>query len=166
MSKRRRTFAGRGHAPRPIDKQLTFINLNDVNATAQRTVLFSAPTACTILGIRWSLMFEGDAGSVGEHHDYRWIIVVVKDGDGNENNMSTTDASDFYTPEQNVLAFGVGTDNSSATSATGMQGPITQTGKTKSMRKFLVGDRLLFAVEGIATETIRVRGVIQTFCKS
>ena len=70
MSKRRRTSGGRAAAPRPIDKTLRFILLDDVNATQQQNQLFIATTACTVLGIRWSLLIEEDAGTVGVPHDY------------------------------------------------------------------------------------------------
>ncbi len=165
MSKRRRTFAGRAGAARPIDKDLIFIELNDVNATQQRTELFAATTACTILGIRWSLFVEGDAGSVGLDHDFEWIIVKRNDGEGNENNMNRTNAASFYQPEQDVLAFYVGTSHASASATTGLSVESLQ-GTTKTMRKMKVGDRIIFSIRGMATETVRIRGVVQLFCKT
>ena len=165
MSKRRRTFGGRSASTRPIDKDLIFIELNDVNATQQRTELFAATTAYTILGLRWSLFVEGDAGTVGLDHDWEWIIVKRNDGEGNENNMDRTNAASFYQPEQDVLAFIVGTSHTSSTASTGVEPPVIN-GFTKTMRKMKVGDRIIFAVRGIATETVRVRGIVQLFCKS
>ena len=166
MSTKRRRVAGGGRAaPRPIDKLLAFVALNDVNATQQASTLFTATTPCTIMGIRWSGFIEGDAGTVGNKHDYQWAIVKVNDGDGAANSISRTEGATLYVPEQNVLAFGVGTDNQSATSASGMNTKLFE-GSTKSMRKYRVGDKLNFICRSIATETVRAQLCVQIFCKS
>ena len=163
MSKRRRTSAGFA-AARPIDKQLVNVNLNDINATQQTTVLLTAATACTVLGIRWSMFIEGDAGSVGAEHDYRWAIIQLLDRQ-TANNLDGTNQGELYEPEQHVLAFGIGCSRTSSTATVGMQ-TLTMNGKTKSMRKLRIGDRVVFICKGIATETVRVRGAVQLFCKS
>ena len=73
--------------------------------------------------------------------------------------MAASDAADFYAPEQNVLAFGHGSmDNNVDTQQF--------EGNTKTMRKFMGGDQLLFIVLGAATNTTNVQGIIQFFCKS
>ena len=163
MSKRRRTSAGFA-AKRPIDKALININLNDVSATQQTTVLLAPAAACTVLGIRWSMFIEGDAGSVGSPHEFRWAIIQLPDGRTAEE-LDSTNAGSLYEPEQQVLAFGIGVSRVSSTSSVSQFVP-TIVGKTKSMRKLRVGDRVVFIVKGIATETIRVRGIVQLFCKS
>ncbi len=89
-----------------------------------------------------------------------------RDSDGVPNNLSTTNGGTFYEPEQDVIAFGVGTDFSTETSAAGHSTALPWNNKTSSKRKFLVGDKLFFVSEGIATESHRVRGVVQIFCKS
>ena len=162
MSKRRRTGSGFS-AKRPIDKQLISINLNDVSATQQTTVLLAPTSPCTVLGIRWSLYVEGDAGTAGLKHDYRWAIVQLLDGT-TANDLDGTDAGPLFEPEQHVLAYDVGTSAHTATTA--IVKTDTYRGKTKAMRKLLVGDRVVFIIKGIATETVRVRGAVQLFCKS
>ncbi len=166
MPKRRRTYAGRTGGTRPIDKQLIFVNMNDVNATQQSTVVLLASTACTVVGLRWSMFIEGNAGTVGNDHDYRWAIVVRRDGDGVPNSMGTVDGAEFYEPEQDVMAFGIGVDHGSATATTGANPQLVWQGKSSSKRKLLIGDRIFFICEGLATETVRVRGVVQLFCKT
>ena len=165
MSKRRRVSAGRVRGgARPIDKQLTFINLNDIDATTSSTLLFVAAAPCTLLGIRWSLTIEGDAGTVGNPHDFRWIIVKLDDGD-NINALNAANQADFYTPEQDVMAFGFGSSRTSSTASTGMNSPTIE-GATKTMRKLRIGDGVHFAIRGAATDTVRAIGIIQSFCKS
>ena len=151
-------------APRPIDKKLTVIQKNDVTGTQESTIVLAPTSACTVMGIRWSLFIQGDAGTVGAPHDYRWVIVHQRDGQ-NLTALSSTDAASLYSPEQDVLAFGVGTDNNSGTASSGMQGPFRWEGKTGSMRKLMVGDKIVFVVEGIATETVRCKDCVQVFCK-
>ena len=166
MSKRRRVAGGGRAAARPIDKQLIFVLLEDINATQQTTTLFTATSPCTVMGIRWTGHVQGDAGTVGNKHDYEWAIVKVNDGDGAANNIDRTNGGKFYVPEQNVVAFGVGSDNASSTSTTGMQVSPRWEGTTKSMRKYRVGDKLNFIIRGIAVDTVRCRFSVQFFCKS
>jgi len=163
MSKRRRTNTGFSRVKRPIDKSLVSIVLDDVNATQQQVILDTASSACTVVGIRWDLLIEGDAGTVGLDHDYSAAIVMVRDGNS-ANAFGLANGSSWYEPEQNVLAFHRSTSHASVTATTGIT-PANWEGTTKSMRKLMTGDAILFIIEGIATNTVRVRGVIQLFCK-
>ena len=166
MSKRRRGTGGfRVTAPRPIDKRIISITKAAVGATKATTKIITATTACTVVGLRWNFFVVGDAGSQGTNHDYSWAIVFHPDGE-NANNPDLTDAATFYTPEQNVLAWGVGSslsDGASVTSADLMD--IHWEGTTKTMRKLRIGNKISFLIEGIATETVRVKGAVQLFCK-
>ncbi len=74
--------------------------------------------------------------------------------------MAISDQATFYEPEQNVLAFGVG--------ALEDEGPdsMTDSGTTKTMRKLMGGDKLVFINKGIVTNTHNTNGIIQFFCKS
>ena len=168
MSKRRRTGVGfRVAATRPIDKSLIFVAKTAVASTQQETALITATTACTVVGLRWSIMFEGDAGTETNPHDYVWGIILVLDGDS-VNNAAQADAGAFFEPEQNLLVFGVGSSRMDASGSTSQVAEQNNRwdGHTKTMRKLRIGDRLLFFVKGIATETVRCRGVVQLFCKS
>jgi len=166
MSKRRRGAGGfRVSAPRPIDKRIISIQKASVGATKATTKIITATTACTMVGLRWTFFVEGDGGTQGNAHDYSWAIVFHPDGE-NANNPDLTDAATFYAPEQNVLAYGIGSD-SNITIGTGQTTPpYLWQGTTKTMRKLRIGDEISFLIEGIATETVRCLGAVQLFCKS
>jgi hypothetical protein len=145
----------RPRVKRPIDKQLIAINKTDINAQTS-TVLKTTTFPCTVVGLRWSLATFQSTGT-GEATTH-WAVVVVRDGNA-ASAMSTGDASDFYTPEQDVLTFGVVTHDNNTT-------PKVFEGSTKTMRKMMGGDQLLFIAAGTATNINSMRGVIQFFCKS
>ena len=143
-------------AKRPIDKNLKYIKKTGVNATQVSTTLFTATFPCTVVGLRWSMDAYQDAGTGAAN--ILWAVVIVRDGNS-ANNMGASDAADFYTPEQDVLAFGHGSmDNNVDTQH--------WEGTTKTMRKFMGGDVLQFITLGANTNTSNVQGIIQFFCKS
>ena len=156
MPKRQRTSSFT-RTPRPVDKALISVSKSSVGATQVSTTLVNVSFPCTIMGIRWSIATDRSAGTGTSNT--RWAIVKVEDGDS-ANNMVLTDASSFYQPEQNVLAYGVG--------AMEDEGPdsIMFEGTTKTMRKMKVGDSIAFIVVGVATNTHNCNGVIQLFCKT
>ncbi len=92
-----------------------------------------------------------------------WAIVIVKDGNS-ANTMSITDAATFYSPEQNVLAFGVG----NFPGTTIGDGALRESweGSTKTMRKMMGGDILQLLVDGNTATQGSFLGVVQFFCKS
>ena len=102
MSKRRRVTAFHS-APRPIDKRIINILLSTIDGTNQTVVLATTTSACTIVGVRWNFFIEGDAGTIGNLHDYRWAIVKVDDGE-NPTALDSTNALTFYSPKQQVMA--------------------------------------------------------------
>ena len=160
VGKRRRTGFT---VKRPVDKKLTVIQKNSVAATQQTTVLIAPTAACTVVGFRWSFFVNGDGGTEGVPHDYQWVIVHQRDG-STISTLSTSDASSLYSPEQDVLAFGVGQCRQDSTSV------ITDSsnqwnGISRASRRMMVGDQIVFVIDGIATETVRVKGCVQLFCK-
>ena len=145
-------------AKRPIDKSL--IAISQAAATTDETVLFTASTACTIVGLRWSLSFSGNSTAQVVGH---WAVIVVYDGYA-ANSLTTTDGSNFYEPEQNVLTFGCVTLADTDGAIPGPASHVSE-GHTKTMRKMKVGDTLrLLSVAN--ANTLNVKGVIQFFCKS
>jgi len=152
-------FTGAGRTTgsrRPVDKQLTAVN-KDATAGAQvTTTLITVTFPCTIVGLRWDLNFFQDAGTgtaIGA-----WAIVVLRDG-VTQPTIAISDAAQFYNPEQDVMAFGMfAIDNNTETSQF--------IGTTKTMRKMMGGDKLVFIDLGIATNTHGLRGVVQFFCKT
>ncbi len=152
----RSAFGSSPHTKRPIDKSLVAILKAGVNATQQTTVLLTTTFPCTVVGLRWELSYEQDAGT--GLCAFAWAIVVVRDG-VTVDNLVTSDAGSFFNPEENCLVFGSGTiDNNTQTKQF--------SGSTKTMRKMQGGDTLVYLHKGIATETSGSRGVIQFFCKT
>ncbi len=146
----------RGLGKRPIDKAIIAILKAGTNATQVETVLASIAFPCTLTGLRWGLTFTQDAGTATAF--FYWAIVIVRDG-VTVSQITTSDAATYYAPEQNCLVWGNGTiENNISTD--------DYIGSTKTMRKLLVGDSIQFLHKGSATNTTRVDGIIQFFCKT
>ncbi len=145
---------------RPIDKELKVISQTATNSVVA-TTLKSTTFPCTVVGLRWS--FTQQIAIVSGDADLWWAIIVVRDGRA-ASTPSTSDGADFYTPEQDVLAFGHGVVRESDIS----QGPGTRgfEGVTKTMRKLMGGDLLQFITISSTAISCNVNGVIQFFCKS
>ncbi len=155
--KRQRT-ATFSRAKRAIDKVQIAINLNGVTATQVNTTIVDATFPSTITGIRWDLSFAQSAGT--GVCEFSWAIVIVKEGNIADN-MVLTHAAQFYTPEQNCLVYGTELIVNGPTH--GMTKHAS--GTTKTMRKLMIGDRILFLFRGVATDTAGCVGVIQCFQK-
>jgi len=159
MSKRARSNNSR-RAPRPIDKQLKAIKITTANAAQDATTLITATFPGTITGLRWVLDFSNADGANG--CEYCWAIVHTKDGN-DANDFATSDAADFYAPEQNVLAFGLGTLGVT----TNGESIASVEGSTKTMRKLKQGDEILFLVKNLGSGTsLKTSGVVQFFNKT
>lgn len=91
-----------------------------------------------------------------------WAIVLVKDGDA-AGSIGFSDAGDFYTPEQNVLAFGVATLGGSGQNYA--DNCANFSGTTKTMRKLMGGDEIHLIMRSPAI-ALELDGVVQFFCKS
>ncbi len=132
-----------------------------ISASQVAVTLKTTTFPCTIAGLRWAISANGQ--STAAVTNFNWAIVVVRDGLA-ASAISTSDGSDFYTPEQDVLAFGV----RRFPDADSGGGPNTQhwEGNTKTMRKLKSGDLLQFIQLGSAAAQGSVIGCIQFFCKS
>ncbi len=146
----------RGLGKRPIDKAIITVIKAGTNATQVETVLATITFPCTVTGLRWGLTFTQDAGTATAF--FYWAIVIVRDR-VTVSQISTSDAATFYAPEQNCLVWGSGTIENNINKP-------RYEGSTKTMRKLLVGDTIQFLHKGSATNTTRVDGVIQFFCKT
>ncbi len=145
-------------ARRPIDKKLIGIAKTTIDATQVTTTLLTVTFPCTIVGLRWSLGAICDAGTTPT--SFGWAVVVVRDGN-TIGNLQIADGTDFYTPEQDVMAFGAATLAQIDTGSSNMF-----EGNTKTMRKLMGGDTLVWVGQAIATHTVRCAGCIQFFCKT
>lgn len=149
--------AGVGRARRAIDKQLIVVQKSAIVGANQTTLLKTITYPGTVVGLRWSLACKRSAG-VAFSRLY-WAIVVVHDGNG-VNNLGIGDAGDFYTPEQDVLAFGA------ACATTTAEPAITFNDSTRTMRKLKQGDQLFLAVLGAGVDWWEMNGVVQFFLKT
>ncbi len=156
--KRARTSGVR--VQRPIDKELKAV-LQTATTTVVSTTLKTTTFPGTVVGLRWSL---GIASVIAtSDSNVFWAIVVIPDGEA-ANTPAISDGADFYTPEQNVLAFGQGfvadTDVGSGPRS------ITFDGTTKTMRKLKQGDILALISLSTVAVSAQVRGVVQFFFKT
>lgn len=160
MSKRRRTTPLVRTARRPIDKELKVVFKN-MSAAQQQTILKTATFPCTLTGLRWDI--SANSILVSSPVTIHWCIVVVHDGNS-ANAMAISDAADFYTPEQDVLTFGI----TRLADADLGNGPSTThwSGSTKTMRKLKQGDQLICLVQSTTAAVGAFIGIIQFFCKS
>lgn len=158
--KRQRTSGVVPRINRPIDKQLIAIAQTSTTSMVS-TTLSTVTFPCTVLGLRWSLNFT--SASSAANPLVGWVIVVIPDGES-INTIGLSDGADFYTPEQNVLAFGTAkvADND------GGVGPLVHNtmGNTKTMRKLKQGDVLAFGTICGTANGVLTTGCVQFFCKS
>ena len=163
MGKRRRTAIVVGNV-RPVDKRIVSVLKSAVGTSQQTTTLVTATSACTVFGIRWSFWCDGDTGTEGAQHTYAWAIVRQREG-ATLVSLNTGDGNTFYTPEQDVLAFDQGHNRGDAATASAMTDKTHWNDKTESKRKLMIGDKIVFIINGIATDTVRCEGSFQLFCK-
>ncbi len=144
---------------RPIDKLL--INVGDLTSGSQQeVVLVTATFPCTITGLRWAIALQvGDTASCTGS----WMIVIVRDGNS-ANTIALSSASSAYEPEQDVLAFGV-FETKDGTAGGGNTGVLME-GSTKTMRKLMGGDRIIWIHIETAASGGTFNGIVQMFCKS
>ena len=159
MSKRQAIGKRPRAAPRPIDKELKVVNQTSTTSVTT-TVLKTTTFPCTIVGLRWNM---SSTSITANNTLLQWAIVLVQDGDS-VNTPASSDGADFYTPEQNVLAFGV--SRLMANNATGGNISWNWEGSTKTMRKMKQGDVLNFITLSDTANSISLDGIVQFFCKS
>lgn len=159
MSKRRRTTNTR-KAKRPIDKDLKMV-LKDVSTAQQEQVLKTITFPGTLTGLRWSIAIDNGQSASGTNNRVQWAIIHNAQG-CTTSAMSNTTGSTMYSPEQNVLAFGVCnlTDAGTGTTAHVFEGA------TKTQRKLKAGDQVSFIALGTQTSTNGIVGCIQFFIKT
>ncbi len=150
---------------RPIDKKLKVVSYTLMaDGVADSTVLHTADFPSTVVGLRWAIAIYNQEPN--RFPLFHWIIVVVPDG-RTVNTMSINDGDDFYTPEQDVIAFGVvrlsENDSSENPNSTYFEGTV------KTARKLKAGDTLVLSVlmtRGVASTDVFWDSVIQFFIKT
>lgn len=147
-------------ARRAIDKEIKSVNVASTT-TQTVTTLKTTTFPCTIVGLRWDISYIQNVTVNGA--TVLWAIVVVKDGNS-ANTLSLSNGGDTYTPEQNVLTWGVLACPDSDLSS----GPLMdkEIGASKTMRKLMGGDLLQFIQLSNVASSGSLKGVVQFFCKS
>ncbi len=156
----KRARTGGGRVQRPIDKELIVVNqtpTTTVTATTLKTTTFPG----TVVGLRWAMSAVNILTTASVL--ISWAIVVVQDGEA-ANTPSQSNGSDFYTPEQHVLAFG----SMRLADLDGAAGNITHNweGTTKTMRKLKQGDLLQFITIAGSASACNLDGIVQFFFKT
>lgn len=164
MSKRRRGSSGKsfsGGKVRPIDKKLVGVAQTLSSAAQTSTTLMTATFPCTVVGLRWELSALQQHATANAFCS--WAIVLVKDGQ-TVSTQAITNGADFYTPEQDVLAFG----GKWVSEVDAGVGPVVASweGNTKTMRKLMGGDTIQFIALADQVDAAIIRGVVQFFCKT
>ncbi len=161
MSRKNATKSQFRSVKRPVDKKLIVVNKSPQSTTQLATVLITATFPCTISGLRWSLTFNNIIAT--SDTNVRWAIVRVRDG-VTVSTTAVSDAGDFYTPEQEVMAFGI----THLGDSDGTVGPmiVNMEGNTKTMRKLMGGDTLQFIATAGAVNSVDILGIVQFFCKT
>ncbi len=159
-AKRARPAVIQQRVRRPIDKKIVSVQKDNIAAATQVTTdLLTATFPCTVVGLRWDLhSVDATAGVVSE---LNWVIVLLRDGLSAQT-ISTSDGGDMYTPEQDVMAWGV------MARTNDLEGSFMWKGDTKTMRKLMAGDKITIAIRNNhATDAhTTFYGAIQFFCKS
>lgn len=151
-------FVRRTGSKRPVDKALIAITHVGLAAAQLTTTLVTVTFPCTIVGLRWDITTIATAGTAAPK--FHWAIVKVQDGN-TVKTLGTGNGGTLYAPEQNVMAFGA-----TVVAPSDQAGSMRYEGSTKTMRKMMGGDVLMFICLGEATNTQEVRGAIQFFCKT
>ena len=128
---------------RHVDKKLLLRSGAIAANTQVNTLLFSPTVASTLSGLRINGSVI-DADNAATVPNISWAVVVVKEGYV-PNNINTGTSGDFYIPEQDVWAWGVG----QASNDGGQNNWIYEFDiSPKTKRKMEEGDSLYFCVVG------------------
>ncbi len=156
--KRNRNNFTRRSTPRPIDKNIKIINIV-IGSSTSIQALVVATFPCTIVGLRWEVSYTNDTANTSQF--VRWAIVLLRDGEL-AGSLGSGNLGTLYTPEQNVMAFGAMIITGNSFSEVGRH----ESGSTKTMRKLMGGDKIVFLAAGTSANGASVTGAIQFFCKS
>lgn len=153
--KRARTESRVFPVKRAINKEI--IAISRTQSTSQgATTLTTATYPCTITGVRWHI---GLKNTYAGANNFWWAIVLVKDGQ-TADTLATSDGASIYSPEGNVLAWGMVELDDAAGDLT-----FNGEGSTKTMRKLQGGDTIQF-ISISAAASMTLRAGVQFFCKA
>jgi len=164
--RRKKSYALYNKPKRPIDKNIisvaTQLDISAASTTVQGTPVTLAPQGGggmtfpgTFTGLQWALDFiTSSTAPTVLVAQYAWAIVRLRQGNSIQN-IDLTSGNNFYTPEQDIIACGMGLSQP-GTNSTHIEG------KTKSMRKLMAGDKVQFRFTAIGSAVV-VAG-LTAFC--
>ena len=131
------------------------ISVTQALSTSQvATNLFTVVVPGTFVGLRWLIMVEGANAGTGA-----WALIQVRDT-VTASTMVVTDGGQFYSPEQDLLAFGRFGTTGGAEAI-----PISEN-KSGATRKMHVGDHVQFIAIGDVASQGTIKATIQFFIQS
>lgn len=132
---------------RPIGKNLKSATIAYSYATQLNLDLYTCTYPATITGLRWTIGVRNNGATAAQG---LWIIYRLKEGQGAFGISVNASIGNLTTPEQEVLATGLLVTSDSNVSGQGGTGPCTDKvmGETKSMRKLMGGDKIVFSFLG------------------
>lgn len=148
---RRRNNPRRPVVKHKFDKQLINIQVT-TNASQSNTTLITMTYPCVIMG----LIVNGTSSTVvaAVNIPYNWVVTCLEQGD-TTNNIAFNGT--MYAPEQNVMAYGSGLDNTGSSDHHYI--------KTKTGRKMRAGDSLVFSVASLTANAMSHNYTVQFFTK-
>ena len=155
---KKRSYSKAYPKARHVDKKLLLSSGALTINTQANTVLFTPTVACTLKGLRVNGAVEGVSGGGGGAVNISWAVLVVKEGYV-PNSINTGSSGDFYIPEQDVWAWGVGKASQDATVSDTWIYQFDISPKTS--RKMEEGDRLYMSI--IATDNANATINTQVF---
>ena len=153
--KRAKYAHNRPHAPRPLNKDLTYFTFSQ-GTTQTDTTFHVAVAPCTVTGLRLTFALVNNAANL---NILKYAVLRLR-----ENlpfpTLASTSLVNFIMPESEVMLQGV----ISCGNAVGDTPGYDTTYHTKSMRKLMEGDRVVLVTDANAA-TIIVEGTMQFFLK-
>jgi len=154
VSDKRQRVVTSTRARRPIDKVLKVV-AHIANATPKSTIIAQPTYPATMVGLRWEINVIQSLGT--GVCTFSWAIVYLREGETLDA-LTFADGATLYKPEQNVLVFGTGQISNDKWDK-------HFSGHTKTMRKLMVGDEIVFVLQGVATNEGICNAIIQCFLK-
>jgi len=148
--KRQRVQAGSFQAKRPVDKKIITLNYANNGTTQVNTTIFTAAAPCTLNGV----LLQYQPSSVSAHTAF--AICRVDDGDTSNAVVVATNNNAFYSPEQDVLLYGI--SSSLNPNVIGLQ-------SSKCKRKLQIGDKIVVSSRADAADPTQQFMIITLFFK-
>ena len=149
---KKRSYSKAYPKARHVDKKLLLRSGALTAATQSNTVLFTPTVASTLSGLRINgSVIDTDGASSAPN--ISWAVVVVKEGYA-PNNINTGSSGDFYIPEQDVWAWGVGQASTTTGASSSVDWVYQLDISPKTKRKLEEGDNLYLCVVSSTTASM------------